>query len=89
MVPTKLIPPSEGPCQTVEVCMNGEVKTQSGGRREDVSITRSVPFLAKNNKSSYNNLKLLLGTRKSWWRLKQPIIRVIRRLVVTCAFSGT
>ena len=89
MRPTKLSPTREDPCQIAEVHENGTVKTPRGGNREDIPITRIAPFLAKNNKISYNNLKLLLGIRKSWWRLKQPIVRVVYRLAVTCSLSGT
>ena len=47
MRPTKLSPPSEGPYQIVEVHVNGKVKTQRGGHREDISITRIASFFGK------------------------------------------
>ena len=47
MRPTKLSPPSEGPCQIVEVHANGIVKTQHGGHREDTSITRIAPLFCQ------------------------------------------
>ena len=79
MCPAKIIPTSEEPHQIVDAYENVTFKIQRGGNREDISITRIEPFLSKNNKSSHKNLELLSGIRKSWCRLKQPIIRVTYR----------
>ena len=45
--PAKLRPPSEVPCQTVDIRNNIAVKTQRGGCRQTISITRIAPFFSK------------------------------------------